>query len=418
MPDKSRSNTKLTDTRVRELKATGKQYRLWDSVIPGFHALIQPSGSKSYRVQFQRVGGSKVSLTIGDANAWGVKEAREKARILRQMHEEGRDPQAHMKEERSGKTLEMLADLWREDYKPRLKPSTRPSYESLLKNIILPSLGKRLVKDLGLADVKALYRETRRATPIQANRAIAVLSKLLTIAEIEQWLPPGINPCHRLEREDEKPKTRVLSALELAALEGALKALVAEDKLEAAHADLVRFLALSGLRRGEALGLKWKDIDRERATMTFEEHKTDSEGVKVLPLNRHLLRLLDERQKQRLSIFVFPGLSPDRQFNGMGKVWDRIRVKAGIMDITPHDLRRTFNSVCSELNNSALIGDALLGHSLGRIRDTYNQFGPDGALAKASQVTADWIEAALAGQAPKAGVRVRHTKKVTKAAAA
>lgn len=417
MPEKSRSNTKLTDTRVRELKATGKQYRLWDSVIPGFHALVQPSGSKTYRVQFQRVGGSKVSLTIGDANAWGVKEAREKARTLRQMHEEGRDPQAHMKEERSGKTLEMLADLWREDYKPRLKPSTRPSYESILKNIILPSLGKRLVKDLALADVKALYRETRRATPIQANRAIAVLSKLLTIAEIEQWRPPGINPCHRLEREDEKPKTRVLTALELAALEEALKGLVTEEKLEAAHADLVRFLALSGLRRGEALGLKWKDIDLERATMVFEEHKTDSEGVKVLPLNRHLRRLLAERQKQRLSIFVFPGLSPDRPFNGMGKVWDRIRAKAGIHDITPHDLRRTFHTVCSDLGYPASIGDALLGHSLGRIRDTYTQFGPDGLLGKASQVTADWISAALAGQAPKAAVKIRNAKRAKATAA-
>lgn len=416
MPGKSRSNTKLTDTRVHALKATGKQYRVWDSVIPGFHALVQPSGSRSYRVQFQRAGGSKVSLTIGDANSWGVKEARDRARALRQMHEEGRDPQAHMKEERSGKTLEMLANLWREDYKPRLKPSTRQSYESLLKNIILPNIGKRLVKDLTLADVKTLYRDTRKVTPIQANRAIAVLSKLLTVAEIEQWRPPGVNPCHRLEREDEKPKTRVMTALELATLEEALKGLVAEEKLEAAHADLVRFLALSGLRRGEALGLKWKDIDLERATMVFEEHKTDSEGVKVLPLNRHLRRLLAERQNQRVSIFVFPGLSPDKPFNGMGKVWNRIREKAGIHDITPHDLRRTFHTVCSELGYPASIGDALLGHSLGRIRDTYTQFGPDGLLGKASQVTADWIAAALAGAAPKPAVRFRTTRRTASVA--
>ncbi len=417
MPEKARSNVKLTDTRVREFRATGKQYRVWDSLIPGFHVLIQPSGSGTFRVQFQRSGGTKVSVSIGDVNVWSVKEAREKAATLRKMHEEGRDPQAFMKEERSGKTLEMLVDLWREDYASHLKPSTRNSYESLLRNIIIPNLGKRLVKDLALADVKALYRETRKTTPVQANRAMAVLSKLLTIAEVEQWRTTGVNPCHQLEREDEKPKTRILTAAELAALEIALTELVSEGKLEAAHADFFRFLALSGLRRGEALGLKWKDIDLERWTMTFEEHKTDSEGTKVLPLNSHLRRILGERGKQRLSIFVFPGASPDRPFNGVGKVLDRIRVRAELLDVTPHDLRRTFCTVCNELGYPASIGDALLGHSLGRIRDTYTQFGADGILGRASQETADWIGAALLGQAPRAGVKVKAGKK-TKAATA
>ncbi|MDP2876071.1 MAG: tyrosine-type recombinase/integrase [Holophaga sp.] len=411
MPGKTRSNVKLTDTRVHEFKATGTQYRVWDSLIPGFHVLVQPSGSGSFRVQFQRSGGSKVSVSIGDVNAWNVKEAREKAAALRKMHEEGRDPQAFMKEERSGKTLEMLVDLWREDYAPRLKASTRHSYESLLRNVIVPSLGKRLVKDLSLTDVKSLYRETRKSTPVQANRAMAVLSKLLTIAEAEQWRTTGINPCHQLEREDEKPKTRVLTAAELAALESALTGLVTEGKLDAAHADLFRFLALSGLRRGEALRLKWKDIDLERSTMTFEEHKTDSEGTKVLPLNSHLLRILGERGKMRLSIFVFPGASPDRPFNGVGKILDRVRIRAKLLDITPHDLRRTFCTVCNELGYPASIGDALLGHSLGRIRDTYTQFGSNGILGLASQDVGDWIGAALAGKMPRAGVKAKGGKK-------
>lgn len=417
MPVKTRSSVKLTDTRVSEFKATGKQYRVWDSLIPGFHVLIQPSGSGAFRVQFQRSGGSKVSVSIGDVNAWSVKQAREKAAALRKMHEEGHDPQAFMKEERSGKTLEMLADLWREDYAPRLKPSTRHSYESLLRNVIIPSLGKRLVKDISLTDVKSLYRETRKSTPVQANRAMAVLSKLLTIAEAEQWRTTGINPCHQLERENEKPETRVLTAAELATLEAALASLVVMGKLDAAHADLFRFLALSGLRRGEALGLKWKDIDLERSTMTFEVHKTDSEGTKVLPLNSHLLRILGERGKQRLSVFVFPGASPDKPFNGVGKVLDRIRVRANLLDITPRDLRRTFCTTCNELGYPASIGDALLGHSLGRIRDTYTQLGPDGILGRASEDTADWIGAALIGKAPKVGKKVNAIKEATAATA-
>jgi integrase len=53
----------------------------------------------------------------------------------------------------------------------------------------------------------------------------------------------------------------VFSAEDLETLELGLQALTKAKKLEAGHADLVRFLALSGLRRGEALGLRWKDIN-------------------------------------------------------------------------------------------------------------------------------------------------------------
>lgn len=407
MAVKPRSSTKLTDTRVREARTTGKQYRIWDSLVPGFHLLVQPSGSRTYRVQFQRKGGSKVSVTIGTAETWSTKDAREKAAALRRLHDEGRDPQAFMKEERSGKTMAMLVDLWREDYARHLKPSTRQSYESILRNVILPAVDSRLVKDLNLHDVKALYREVRKRTPIQAIRAMAVLSKLLTIAEREQWRPMGTNPCHRLERDEERPKTRVLSADELALLEKALRDLAGEGKLEPAHANLIRFLVLSGLRRGEALGLRWKDIDQARWIMTFEEHKTDSEGTKVLPLNQQLQWILAELAKQKISAYVFPGLAPDRPFQGLGKVWERVRTRAKLPGVTPHDLRRTFCTVCNDFGYPASIGDALLGHSLGKIRDTYTQFGPEGILRRASQDTASWISAAMLGKAPKPGTKVR-----------
>jgi len=59
-----------------------------------------------------------------------------------------------------------------------------------------------------------------------------------------------------------------------------------------------------------------------------------------------------------------------------------------------------------ELGYPAAIADSLLGHSLGRIRDTYTNFGTEGILAMASQAAADWIAAALAGAQPRAGVKV------------
>ncbi len=407
-PRRTRSRIGLTDTRVKGFKTTGKLYRVWDSHVPGFLLQVTPNGSKSFGVCFQRNNGQKVSATIGTFGAWSTDSAREKAQVLRKLHETGHDVRATLKAERSPLTMANLVELWRADYAPRLKPSTRESYESIIRTKILPGIGNRLLKDLAYDDIKALYRKVQAQTPVQANRMAATLSKLFSIAERESWRTDGSNPCHKLERGREKARKVVFSATHLQALDSALKTLVEGHKLSEAIADLIRFIALSGLRRGEALNLTWNDVDLETGVMRFTEHKTDEDGEKLLPLNSHLKDILRRRAKERISRFIFPGRLIDRPANGFGKVWKRIRESAGLQGFKQHDLRHTFETNCVELGHPVVIGDILLGHSLGRIRDTYLSLRPDGVMARASQETADWIAAAMAGANPKVGEKISH----------
>jgi integrase len=102
---------------------------------------------------------------------------------------------------------------------------------------------------------------------------------------------------------------------------------------------------------------------------------------------------------------------------GLAKMWKRIcEFEGANLDaVTPHDLRRTFMTTCTELGNPTAIGDTLLGHSLGKIQDTYVNLSPDGILAIASQQTSDWIAAALRGANPKVGQKVKADKKAKKA---
>jgi integrase len=103
----------------------------------------------------------------------------------------------------------------------------------------------------------------------------------------------------------------------------------------------------------------------------------------------------------------------DAPLVGLAKMWKRICEVEGakLEDVTPHDLRRTFMTTCTELGNPTAIGDTLLGHSLGKIQDTYVNLSPDGILAIASQQTSDWIAAALVGANPKLGKKVKASKK-------
>jgi integrase len=246
-------------------------------------------------VAFQRKTGQKVNVTIGKAESWTLKAASEKAAALRKLHEEGKDARAFVDEERSGKDVTDLVKVWKSDYRDSLKSTTQASYDSLIKVVILPALGHRLVKDLTYQDVKDLHRKARTGGhDTNANRSVAVLSRLLSIAEKEGWRPVGSNPCGQLEKPSERPRSRVLTADEYAALEGALLALVAAgqnenadepkkdqrvkkakqdkakaktEKIEPQAADLIRFLALSGLRKSEALNLKFSDVDLERGVM-------------------------------------------------------------------------------------------------------------------------------------------------------
>ena len=125
----------------------------------------------------------------------------------------------------------------------------------------------------------------------------------------------------------------------------------------------------------------------------------------------HLLAIVQSRAKVIQGSYMFPGYKENSHIVGDGKMWDRVVLAAGLVDVTPHDLRRTFMSVCTELGYPMTIGDALLGHSLGKIRDTYVHLGSEGIMATASQETADWIAAAMAGKKVKPGVKVAKEEK-------
>ncbi len=199
--NRAKLRVSLTDTRVKDAKAGISVIRIRDSAVPGFRLRITPAGAKGFCVAFQRKDGKKANLTIGKAETWTAKAASEKAAALRKVHDEGKDARAYVQEERSGQDVDALIKVWREGYRHGLKPTSQASYDDLMKVVISPTMGRRLVKDLSHQDVKDLHRKTEKGGhETNANRAVAVLSRLLSIAEKEGWRAQGTNPCRQLEK--------------------------------------------------------------------------------------------------------------------------------------------------------------------------------------------------------------------------
>ena len=413
-----RSKQHLSDTFVQGLTAKDSLIRIWDVALPGFGIRVTPQGVKSWIVQFSRrkvVDGRnvqvKVGATLGQYDSMKVKQARERADELRKIHTAGGDILAHISSEKQAETVSDIIEIWKKKHRALLKPSSQASYDSIIDNHIEPKLGRRTIKGLRHEDVDSFHTELQVDTPTQANRAIAIISKLIGIAETKGLRDNLRNPCLGIVKSQEVARSRKFQIQEFAALEKAMVSLVANGKLDDMVADLVRFLALSGLRRGEALGLKWSEVEVDRNRMSFNVHKTSRQGTKqvpkILPLNRQLKAILTRRKGNRPGEYVFSSAVTGGQYKGFGKCWTQILEHSALSDLHPHDFRRTFHSVCIDLGFTEAIGDILLGHSLGKVRDTYTQLGHDGSLGKASQDIANWIEAALQGRNPTAGKKVK-----------
>ena len=109
----------------------------------------------------------------------------------------------------------------------------------------------------------------------------------------------------------------------------------------------IRMLIFSGMRLGEALGLRWEYVDFEGARLNLPESKT---GAKSIPLNEPALRLLAEMPRLEGNEYVFCGNRRGRPLVNLNKPWRRIRDKAGIPDVRMHDLRHSYASVGTAAN--------------------------------------------------------------------
>jgi hypothetical protein len=76
--------------------------------------------------------------------------------------------------------------------------------------VILPLLGGKRVSDVTRQDVAKLHH-VRRATPTEANRALAVMSTMFHMAERWGLRPDGSNPCRHVDKFAQRRRERFLS---------------------------------------------------------------------------------------------------------------------------------------------------------------------------------------------------------------
>jgi integrase len=392
---------KITKRSIDALKPAGDgaETALWDSELKGFGVRVQKGGAKSYVLHY-RVGSGRGAplrkLTIGrHGSPWTPETARKEAKTLLGMIEDGADPAADKIMRREAPTIAQLAERFLAEHaEAKRKASTATEYKRLLDKIILPMLGKRKVADVTRADVTKLHHANRGA-PYQANRVLAVLSKMFNLAERWGLRPDGSNPCRHVEKFAERKRERMLSPAELARLGDALATHSGSPYAVAA----VKLLVFTGARLGEVLGMRWEWIDFERGEARLPDSKA---GAKTLHLPPPALAVLAELPRLHGNPFVIVGQKPDAALVNLEKPWRAIRKPAGLDDVRLHDLRHAFASVAASSGMGLPIIGKMLGHSQPATTARYAHLASDPVKAAAAAV-AGKIAAAMGSGASDVG---------------
>jgi integrase len=392
---------KITKRTVDALKpAPNRDQLLWDDEVPGFGVRCRPSGTKTYFLKYRTQGGRQHWLTLGLHGPLTPDQARKTARREKAAIADGGNPSGDRERKRREATIAGVADRYLTEHVAlHNKASTAAEARRIVETRIKPALGAIKVTDLTRADIKA-WHQTMSATPYEANRALAYCSRMLTLAATE-WQLRTDNPCAGIKRFPEKKRERYFADNELARIGDALTASERDGSELPGFILLVRLLATTGLRLGEALALQWSDVDLRDRKIMLRDAKA---GGRTAHLGAAAVAILDAVENK--SGYVVQG-SPDGAplpDSRAQHAWARLRERSGIPDGRLHDLRHSVGTFAALAGANAFVVRDLLGHKTLAMTGRYVERAADMVRATADAVSARVAAALNTGTATQAEV--------------
>jgi len=333
---------------------------------------------------------------------------REAQRLLGEVTR-GIDPASAKQADREAMTIAELCDLYLAEGVAHKKTLTLQSDRGRIANHIKPLLGKKRVDAITCADIERLQIEVTKGKTAKAKpdghrhmgrdvrggagtaaRCVELMSTLMAFA-MKRKLRAD-NPTNGVKKAAGRKMERYLTEAELAGLSAALDA---EAKINGSvfACAAIRLLLFTGCRRGEILSLRWANVDLERQCLRLPDSKT---GAKVVFLNAPALALLAELPRAEDNPHVIVGALEGRALVGIGKIWARVRARAGFADVRLHDLRHNFASIGAGNGLSLPMIGALLGHKHAATTQRYAHLAAEPIRAAGEGVGA-WLTAAMKG---------------------
>lgn len=362
-------NPLITAKRLKRLLPPARGNRLYfDGAIPGFAARVTAKGAVAFVLDYY-IHGRQRRFTIGRHPILSVAEARAEAVRLRGEVLKGRDPLETRANEREAPMMTDLAHDYFEFYANKSKrESSLRNDHSMIESVILPKLGKLPVAAVTRRDLESLHAALR-GTPYRANRVLALLSRMFSLAMVWHRQNPvwrADNPTEGISHFSEEKRERWLHEDELGRLTGALAEHRNRDAVNA-----ILLLLLSGARKTEVLSATWSQFDLERGIWTKPSAHTKQKRVEHVPLSEAALQLLRGMKCSAQGPHLFPGRTDGEPLKNVKNVWSELCRTAKLEDVRVHDLRHTFASHLVSSGVPLAVVGKLLGHTQSHTTERY-----------------------------------------------
>ena len=236
-----------------------------------------------------------------------------------------------------------------------------------------------------------------------ATRTVGLLGGIFTFAISREMRAD--NPVRGVKRYADRKSETFLSPAQLAALGAALSSIEVAGSNWCAIA-IIRMLAFTGARKGEIVSLRWDEVDFDRGYLALANSKT---GAKIIPVGAPAMEVLAKLPRIDGSSFVFPATSGTNAFQGVDKVWRRVRTLAGFPKLRLHDLRHSYASAGLARGDTLSVIGAILGHKDVKTTSRYAHLAAD-PVKKAADDISRGMHAALKSRRVPNVVQFRSTK--------
>ncbi len=260
------------------------------------------------------------------------------------------------------------AEKWMGVYKEnQLKPSTIETYKKHLRAHVLPAFGKREIASITTEDIQLFLNERKHLARKTLSSMLHFMGEIFKDAKEDGLIEKDPTASRRISIPSTKANEREALPLDqFKEIISNLKLLSIPDKL------FLVLVMFTGMRRGEVLGLRWEDIDREAGLIHIRRNVTHAggnrpvigtpktkSGKRDIPLDPFVLETLEPMKQTG---FIIGGESPITMttYNNTMK---RIRKAIDLHGATAHVFRHSYLTYMAGEATDLKTLQAIAGHS-------------------------------------------------------
>jgi integrase len=402
-PKREANKRRLTELAVRKLKSKVAPYQVWDTHQRGLAIRVQPTGGKSWKVIYSFHGRPRW-LHLGDANAIGLKDARELAAEAMLAVAKGKDPAAEKRAERGAGTFAELADKYLEQHAKKHNKSWKQA-DALVKRYLLPRWAKLQAAAITRADMRNVMSNIE--APILANQVLAAASAIFTWGSKQEII--ANNPARGVDRNPTRSRERILSDSEIP------KFWRAFDDAGLVTSSALKVLLLCGQRPGEISRMRhehvvdgWWQLPGEPVPALGWPGTKNGKSHRIWLADP--VRALIEEASDRSTGFVFSN-ARGTAVTDLDAAMRELCAKLKLERATPHDLRRTFSSKVTGLTFGRDAMNRVTNHREGGIADVYDRHRYEAENKKIMETVAAHIMTLVEGKPAESNVVAMETRR-------